>query len=90
MFLPQPITFNMFLPVGGTLGLVIQLVNRSRNNLDNLKMHNHPVLSVVFDIINKASLSFGRTSAGIAWCFLGGFVPISTHFMCAYKLEYVF
>ena len=55
MFLPQPITFNMFLPVGGTLGLVIQLVNRSRNNLDNLKTHNHPVLSVVFDIINYSN-----------------------------------
>ena len=27
---------------------------------------------------NKASLSFGRTSAGIVWCFLGSFDTIET------------
>ena len=69
MFLPHPITFNMFLPVGGTLELVIQLVNRSRNNLDNLKTHSHPVLSVVFDIINYSNymaylkIKFGLVSS---------------------------
>ena len=31
-------------------------------------------------LLNKASLSFGRTSAGIVWCFFGGFLILLVHF----------
>ena len=56
MFFIHPITFNMFLPVGGTLEFVIQLVNRSRNNINNSKTHNHLVFSAVIDIITDIKL----------------------------------
>ena len=36
------------------------------------------ILMYIKKIPNKASLSFGRTSAGIVWCFWGMFHTIAT------------
>ena len=38
----------------------------------------------MYHIRNNASLAFGRTSAGSVWCFFGGFVTLSAHFMYVY------
>ena len=34
----------------------------------------------------NASLAFGRTSAGIGWCFFGGCVTLSTHILCSHQI----
>ena len=37
-------------------------------------------------LLDNASLSFGRTSAGIECCFFGGFLTLSAHFSFVYSL----
>ena len=38
---------------------------------------------------NNASRAFGKTSAGIEWCFFGGYLTLSAHFMCVQSPDYL-
>ena len=64
----------------------------TRYKISGLKTH-FTILTICKMITNKASLSFGRTSAGILWCFWGMFHTIETttmdHLISELALKYM-
>ena len=43
-----------------------------------------------FTNTSGAALSFGKTLEGFDWCYLGGSLILSTHFLCKYSTDYLF